>query len=155
MSCGDATASSLVVKVLCEVFAHFQAFAVKYHSCVRNSLFGLHDEVFVINPLEVKPNASLYLCFLPNSVFSVLVSLDFPISTTGHAFFPERFPDRSAFDICTSVMLTCCRIHQEIAPGRIRQQIDGRRYQPMHPAVTDSSDTLVVSSNVASRCYHC
>jgi hypothetical protein len=34
--CQEATASSFVTKVLGEVFVHFHAFTVKYHSSMRN-----------------------------------------------------------------------------------------------------------------------
>jgi hypothetical protein len=39
--CRDATASSFVAKVRGEVFAHFQAVAVKPHSSMRKLLFDL------------------------------------------------------------------------------------------------------------------
>jgi hypothetical protein len=43
--CHDATASCFVAKVLGEVFAHFYAVAVKGHSSMRNSLFGLAGRI--------------------------------------------------------------------------------------------------------------
>jgi hypothetical protein len=41
----EVTASSLVANIRGEVFAHFQAVAIKRHSSIRNGLFGLPGRI--------------------------------------------------------------------------------------------------------------
>jgi hypothetical protein len=43
--CRDATTVDFVVEVRCEVFAHFCAVAVRIHSSIQNSLFGLPGRI--------------------------------------------------------------------------------------------------------------
>jgi hypothetical protein len=43
--CHEATASSFITKVWVELFAHFHAVAVKWHSSMRNLLFGLPGRI--------------------------------------------------------------------------------------------------------------
>jgi hypothetical protein len=61
--CRDATASSFVPKFRGEVFTHFQAVAVKYHSSMRNR-WACQDEFFVNKPLVVKENDEHALDFV-------------------------------------------------------------------------------------------
>jgi hypothetical protein len=79
--CLDAAAGSFVTKVWGEVFAHFDAVAIKCHSSMKNWL-ACQDEFF-----DVKQKRWTCVCSSPVSPFSGLESLDFPY--TAHAFFPR------------------------------------------------------------------
>jgi hypothetical protein len=84
--CHDATVSSFVARVQCEVFTHFHAVAVKHHSSMRNWLFG-HSGWILWEPLDDEDDEhTLEFTLYLSRLFSVSVSLDFPC--TAHAFFP-------------------------------------------------------------------
>jgi hypothetical protein len=56
MHCLDTTASSSAAKLQDKVFAHFQAVTIQEHTVRRNELFGLPDEFFAKNPIDVREN---------------------------------------------------------------------------------------------------
>jgi hypothetical protein len=75
--CHNATATTFIAKFR---YPHLHAVTVKCHSSIQNWLFGLYDEFFVKNPLDVKENGEHARdCSSPVSPFSVSVSLDFSI----------------------------------------------------------------------------
>jgi hypothetical protein len=60
--CRNATANSSVAKFRCEIFAHFDVFAVRRHSSTQNLLF--HLQVRIISeqsPLMLKTIMSMFL----------------------------------------------------------------------------------------------
>jgi hypothetical protein len=124
--CRDAPASSFVTKVPGEVFAHFQAVAVKVTVVSGNDCLGSKDEFFMNNPLTVKENDdhALYFDLNLSRPFPISVSLNFPY--TAHAVFPERSSNhcqslhRTFPRFVKKLMLFVCRINREIASGQIR-----------------------------------
>jgi hypothetical protein len=99
-----------------EVFTHFQAVAVKYHSSKRNWLLGLLGQILCELMWKKMLSMLLALLYICLAFFSVLVSLDFPcmahafacltIARVSFSLFP-RFAQNS--------MLFLCQIHCEIA----------------------------------------
>jgi hypothetical protein len=120
--CRDATASSFVAKVRGEVFAHFQAVAVKRLSIMQNWLFGLPGEILCKQPAWSQRScwACYWLCSSPFSPISLSVSSDF--LCTAHAFFPEHLYNhlqglRHTFsEICTKFNAHSLS-HQHVHPA--------------------------------------
>jgi hypothetical protein len=54
--CRDSTASSFVAKVRDEVFAHFNAVAIKVTVVCGTDSLACQDEFFVNTPLDIKGN---------------------------------------------------------------------------------------------------
>jgi hypothetical protein len=106
--CCGATTSSFVDKVWGEVFAHFHVVAIEHHNIMRNWLFGLPGRILCEQSPWCQRQwcACFSLCTSLASLFSVLVSLDFPCTT--YAFFPKRLFNHcqglrcSSSEICTT-----------------------------------------------------
>jgi hypothetical protein len=122
----DATVSAFVAKVVGEVFAYFQAVALKRHSSMRKWLFGQTGIIiYEEHPLrQRKPRTCSWLCSWPVSPFQsrwVWTSLVRPILSSPNACLIigrvsiARFPR-----VAQNLMLFLCRINREIASGQIK-----------------------------------
>jgi hypothetical protein len=118
----DATTSSFVAKVQVEVFAHFHAVAIKFHSNMWNWLFCLPGWILCEQSTWCKRKwwACCWLCSSFVSHFPVSVSLNMPFQhpCISHVFLPERLSNHCQGLCCTKFdahSLFLCQIHHKIA----------------------------------------
>jgi hypothetical protein len=125
LRCRDATASFFVAKVWGEIFAHFHAVAVKFHSSMQNWRFGLPEAILCEQSPRCKRKlwACSWLSSSPVSPFSVSMSLDFRVrlllSSSNACLIISKISVPLFLTFAQNLTLFLCLIHREISSGQI------------------------------------
>jgi hypothetical protein len=163
MSCyRDATASSFVAKVRCEVFANFHAVAVKRHSSMRNWLFDLPGRILYKQSPSCKRKwwACSWLCSSPVSFSRSRLFWTFlkrlMLSSSNACLITVKALSHSFRDVHNIKCRTFCRIYRETASDSKLKDVKINTSNELRKILyTDSHDTPVLSPTVESRYYNC